>query len=135
MPSTGGRSDCEPVAITAERKVTSSPPSTASVFGPVNSPRPLTMVMPLALTTPVMPFTSPFTMPSLLVCAWPKSSSGSLTRTPIWANVSCASFSACAVCTHVFVGMQPTVMQVPPTRACSIRTTFAPSCAARIAAG
>ncbi len=135
MPVTGGRSDCEPVAITAERKVTSSPPSTAIVFGPVNSPRPFTMVMPLALTTPVMPFTSPSTMPCLFCCAWPKSSSGSLTRTPIWAKVSRASFSAWAVCTHVFVGMQPTVMQVPPTRACSIRTTLAPSCAARIAAG
>ena len=33
MPVTGGRSECEPVAITAERKVTSSPPSTAIVFG------------------------------------------------------------------------------------------------------
>ncbi len=134
-PGTGGRSECEPVAMTAERKVTSSPPSTAIVFGPVNSPRPFTIVMPFALTTPVMPFTRPSTMPVLFCCAWPKSSSGSLTRTPIWAKISRASLSACAVCTHVFVGMQPTVMQVPPTRACSTRTTLAPSWAARIAAG
>ena len=135
MPFTGGRSECDPVAITAERKVTSSPPSTAIVFGPVNAPRPFTMVMPLALTTPVMPFTSPSTMPVLFFWAWPKSSSGSFTRTPSWAKFSRASLRAWAVCTHVLVGMQPTVMQVPPTRPCSIRTTFAPSCAARIAAG
>ncbi len=135
MPLTGGRSECDPVAITAERKVMSSPPSTAMVFGPVNVPRPFTIVIPFALTTPVMPFTRPSTMPTLFFWAWSKSSSGSDTRTPIWANVSRASLSACAVCTHVFVGMQPTVMQVPPTRACSIRTTFAPSCAARMAAG
>ena len=78
MPVTGGRSECDPVAMTAERKVTSSPPSTAIVFGPVNSPRPFTMVIPFALTTPVMPFTSPSTMPCLFCWAWPKSSSGSL---------------------------------------------------------
>ena len=54
---------------------------------------------------------------------------------PSWANVLCASLSACAVCTQVLVGMQPTVMQVPPIRPCSISTTFAPSWAARIAAG
>src|SRR3954469_10983422 len=41
----------------------------------------------------------------------------------------------CAVCTHAFVGMQPTRRQVPPSSGSfSMQTTFAPSCAARIAA-
>ncbi len=135
MPSTGGRSAWEPVATTALLNRTSSPPSTAIVFGLVNVPRPLTTVMPLALTTPVMPLTRPETIDSLFCWAAGKSSSAPLTFTPMRPNVSCASFSACAVCTHVLVGMQPTVMHVPPTRSSSISTTSAPSCAARIAAG
>src|SRR5438045_2880636 len=41
----------------------------------------------------------------------------------------------CAVCTHAFVGMQPTRRHVPPSSGSfSTHTTFAPSCAARIAA-
>src|SRR5581483_1789977 len=44
-------------------------------------------------------------------------------------------FRAWAVCTQALVGMQPTVMQVPPIRSCSISVTLAPSCAALIAAG
>jgi hypothetical protein len=74
-------------------------------------------------------------MPSLLAWAWAKSSSAPAIFTPIWAKLPFASLSACAVCTHVFVGMHPTVMQVPPTRSASISTTRAPSWAARIAAG
>ena len=135
MPSIGGRSARDPVATMALLNRTSSPPSTASVFGLVNVPRPVTTVIPLALTTPVMPLTSPATMVSLLDWAVGKSSAAPSTVTPILANVSCASFSACAVCTHVLVGMQPTVMHVPPTRSCSTSTTFAPSWAARMAAG
>ena len=43
--------------------------------------------------------------------------------------------SAYAVCTHAFVGMQPTRRHVPPSSgSCSMQATFAPSCAARIAA-
>ena len=37
----------------------------------------------------------------------PKSSVGSPTCTPSFANVSPASWYACALCTHAFVGMQP----------------------------
>ena len=52
-----------------------------------------------------------------------------------FANVSPAWWSACAVCTQAFVGMQPTRRQVPPSSgSCSTQTTFAPSWAARIAA-
>ena len=66
---------CDPVATIACLNLTSSPPSTASVFGVlVNVPRPVTTVMPLALTTPVMPLTSPPTMVSLFVWAVGKSS-------------------------------------------------------------
>jgi hypothetical protein len=54
---------------------------------------------------------------------------------PSLSNVSSASFSANAVCTHAFVGMQPMRRHVPPNSgARSIHATLAPSCAARIAA-
>ena len=135
MPSTGGRSACEPVAMIACLKLTSSPPSTAIVFASLKLPRPVTTSMPFALTTPVMPLTRPPTIVSLFFWVVAKSSSTPDTLTPSCANVSLASFNACAVCTQVLVGMQPTVMQVPPTRACSIMTTCAPSWAARMAAG
>ena len=127
MPSTGGRSDCEPVATTADWKRTSSPPSTAIVLASVKTPRPETMAISFALTTPVIPFTSPSTMPCLLAWAWAKSSSAEATFTPSCAKWPFASLSACAVCTHAFVGMHPTVMHVPPTRSASISTTRAPS--------
>ena len=116
-------------------KLTSSPPSTAIVFASLKLPRPVTTSMPFALTTPVMPLTRPPTIVSLFFWVVAKSSSTPDTLTPSCANVSLASFNACAVCTQVLVGMQPTVMQVPPTRACSIMTTCAPSWAARMAAG
>ena len=135
IPSMGGRSDCEPVATIADWNLTSSAPSTAIVLASVNVPLPETIVMSLALTTPVMPFTRPSTMPCLLAWVWVKSSSVPATLTPSWAKWPFASLSACAVCTHVLVGMHPTVMQVPPMRSASIRTTRAPSWAARIAAG
>jgi hypothetical protein len=127
IPSTGGRSDCEPVAITADWNLTSSPPSTAMVFASVNVPFPETIAISLALTTPVMPFTSPSTIPCLLAWAWAKSSSAPETFTPSWAKWPFASFMACAVWTSALVGMHPTVMQVPPTRSASISTTRAPS--------
>ena len=135
MPSTGGRRDCDPVATIADWNLTSSAPSTAIVFASVNAPLPDTMAISFALTTPVIPFTSPSTMPCLFACAWAKSSSAEATLTPSCAKWPFASLSACAVCTHAFVGMQPTVMHVPPTRSASISATRAPSCAARMAAG
>ena len=48
-PGIGGRSGNEPVATIALLNVTSSPPSTRIVFGPVNVPEPLTHSTPLAL--------------------------------------------------------------------------------------
>ena len=52
-----------------------------------------------------------------------------------FAKLSSASLSANAVCTHAFVGMQPTRRQVPPSSGSrSMQATFAPSCAARMAA-
>ncbi len=135
MPSIGGRSDCEPVATIADWNLTSSAPSTAMVFASVNAPRPDTIAISFALTTPVIPFTSPSTIPCLFACVWAKSSSADATLTPSWEKWPFASLSACAVCTHAFVGMQPTVMHVPPMRSASISATRAPSWAARIAAG
>jgi hypothetical protein len=75
------------------------------------------------------------TTPFFHSTAWPKFSCGRETSTPNLANVSLAWWSACAVCTHAFVGMQPTRRHVPPSSgSCSMQTVFAPSCAARIAA-
>ena len=48
-PGIGGRSGNEPVATIALLKLTSSPPSTRIVFGPVNVPAPLTHSTPFAL--------------------------------------------------------------------------------------
>ena len=94
MPSTGGRSGCDPVAMMACLKLTSSPPSTAMVEASLKLPRPVTTSMPLALTTPVMPLTRPPTIASLFFCVVGKSSSTPCTLTPSWANVLLASFSA-----------------------------------------
>ena len=56
-------------------------------------------------------------------------------RPRTWRKLSSASFSAKAVCTHAFVGMQPTRRHVPPSSGSfSIQTARTPSCAARIAA-
>ena len=52
MPGIGGAAGREPVAITALLNWMSSAPSTASVFGPVKRPRPLTTPMPSALSRP-----------------------------------------------------------------------------------
>ena len=70
-----GAADCDPVAMIADWNLTSSPPSTAIVFASVNAPLPDTIAISFALTTPVIPFTSPSTIPCLLACAWAKSSS------------------------------------------------------------
>ena len=60
---------------------------------------------------------------------------GSETLTPSFPNESRAWWRKCAVCTQALVGMQPTRRQVPPSSGSfSMQTTFAPSCAARIAA-
>ena len=134
-PSIGGRSGNEPVATIAWRKVTSSPPSTAIVFASRKRPVPFTHSTLFALnrlaTPPVICATT---------CAFhsfdaPKSSCGSPTRTPNFPKLSCASLSANAVCTHAFVGMQPTRRHVPPSSGSfSMHATVAPSWAARIAA-
>ena len=82
MPSMGGRSGREPLAITADLKLTSSPPSTASVFGPVKTPRPLTTLMPRPFIRPARPLTVPSTIVRRLDCTASKSSARPSTRTP-----------------------------------------------------
>jgi hypothetical protein len=135
IPSIGGRSAYEPVATIALLKVTSSPPSTAIVFASVKRPVPRTHSTPFDLKRLATPPVNWSTILSFQALAAPKSSSGSLTLTPILAKVSSASFRAKAVCTHALVGMHPTRRQVPPSRSSfSMQTVFAPSCAARIAA-
>ena len=134
-PSIGGRSGYEPVAMIADLKVTSSPPSTAIVFASLKRPVPLTHSTPFALNRIATPPVICLTTASFHSLAEAKSSCGSLTCTPSLAKLSSAAFRKKAVWTHAFVGMQPTRRQVPPSSGSfSIQTAFAPSCAARIAA-
>ena len=117
-------------------ELTSSPPSTAIVFASLNRPAPLTHSTPFALKSEATPLVICLTTPAFHSFAAPKSSFGSPTLTPSFAKVSSASLIANAVCTHAFVGMQPTRRHVPPSSGSfSMQAAFAPSCAARIAAG
>src|SRR5581483_5998822 len=132
-PPIGGRIGNEPVATIADLNATSSAPSTASVLASLNRPFPRTHSTPFALKSEATPCVICLTTFAFHSFDAAKSSSGSPTRS--FANVSSASFSANAVCTHAFVGMQPTRRHVPPSASsCSTQTAFAPSCAARIAA-
>ena len=134
-PSIGGRSGNEPVATIADLNVTSSPPSTAIVFASLKRPTPFTHSTPFALKSDATPPVICLTTPAFHWFAVARSSSGSPIWTPSLPNVSCASLSDHAVCTHAFVGMQPTRRQVPPSSGSfSTQATLAPSCAARIAA-
>ena len=134
-PSIGGMIGNEPVATIACLKVTSSPPSTAIVFASLKRPLPFTHSTPFALNRPAIPPVICLTTPFFHSTAVPKSSSGFETLTPNFAKTSSAWCSACAVCTHAFVGMQPTRRQVPPSSgSSSMQAVFAPSWAARIAA-
>ncbi len=134
-PGIGGRSGNEPVATTACLKVTSSPPSTAIVFASLKRPVPFTHSTPFALKSDATPDVICLTTPSFHAFEAAKSSFASPTLTPNFAKCSSASLSANAVCTHAFVGMQPTRRHVPPSSGSfSMQATFAPSCAARMAA-
>ena len=127
-PSIGGRSGKEPVATTALLKVTSSPPSTAIVFASLNRPVPFTHSTPFALKSAATPDVICFTTWAFHWFAVPKSSCGSPTCTPSFANVSSASFSEKAVCTQALVGMHPTRRHVPPSSGSfSMQTALAPS--------
>ena len=134
-PGIGGRIGNEPVATTAEVNVTSSPPSTASVFASLNEPVPFTHSTPFALKSEATPPVICETTLAFHSFDFAKSSCGSATVTPSLPNESRAWWRKCAVCTQAFVGMQPTRRQVPPSSGSfSMQTTLAPSWAARIAA-
>ena len=119
----------------ADLKVTSSPPSTAIVFASLNEPLPLTHSTPFALKSDATPCVICLTTAAFHSFALPNSSWKPPSFTPSFSKVCSASFSAKAVCTHAFVGMQPIRRQVPPSSGSrSMHTVFAPSCAARMAA-
>ena len=131
----GGRSGNEPVAMIADLKLTSCPPSTVSVFASVNVPVPRIHSTPLALNRNATPLVIRFTAAAFHSFATEKSSFGASSLTPSLPKVSSACFSANAVCTHALVGMQPMRRHVPPSSGSrSMHATRAPSCAARIAA-
>ena len=75
-PSIGGRSGNDPVATTAERNVTSSPPSTAIVFASLNVPAPFTHSTPFALNRPATPDVICLMTPAFQALAAAKSSVG-----------------------------------------------------------
>jgi len=134
-PGIGGSSGNDPVAITADLNATSSPPSTEIVFASLKEPAPLTHSTPFALNKEATPLVICLTTAAFHSFACPKSSSGSETVTPSLPKESRAWCRKCAVWTQALVGMQPTRRQVPPSSGSfSMQTTFAPSCAARIAA-
>ena len=91
-PGIGGRIGNEPVATIALLKFTSSPPSTAIVFAPVNVPLPLSHSTPFALNREATPPVIWSTTASFHEATVPKSSDGSAVRTPSLANVSRASW-------------------------------------------
>jgi hypothetical protein len=94
IPSIGGRSGKDPVAMIACLKVMSSPPSTAIVFASLKRPVPLTHSTPFALKRVATPEVSCLTTPAFHSFAVAKSSSGSPTLTPSLAKVSSASLIA-----------------------------------------
>jgi hypothetical protein len=105
------------------------------VFASLKVPLPLTHSTPFALRSPATPLVIWWTTPAFHAFEAAKSSFASPTWTPNFAKLSSASLSANAVCTHAFVGMHPTRRHVPPSSgSISMQATFAPSCAARIAA-
>ena len=85
-PGIGGRRGNDPVATIAERNVTSSPPSTAIVFGPVNVPAPFTHSTPFVLKSDATPPVICFTTASFHSFARGKSSCASETATPVRAE-------------------------------------------------
>ena len=93
MPGIGGRTGYEPVATIALVNVTSSAPSTAIVFGPVNVPVALDPLDAVRLEERrdaaghLIDDARPSTTATV-----PKSSVGSPTCTPSFANVSRASW-------------------------------------------
>ena len=123
------------MATIACLNVTSSAPSTASVCASLKRPAPLTHSTPFALNSPATPLVICLTTAAFQALDAAKSSVAPPTWTPNFAKLSSACLSANAVCTHAFVGMQPTRRQVPPSSgSCSTQATLAPSCAARMAA-
>ena len=96
-PSIGGRNGNEPVAMIACLKLTSSPPSTASVFALVKRPVPLTHSTPFALKSPATPCVICFTTPAFQTLAVAKSSFALLTCTPNLPKLSSTSRNAYAV--------------------------------------
>ena len=90
--------------MTAVPNETSSPSSTARVFASLNVPLPRTQSTPFALKSEAIPPVICETTDVFHSLAAAKSSSGSLTDTPSFANESRAWCRKCAVCTHAFGG-------------------------------
>ena len=84
----GGRIGNEPVATIALVKLTSSPPSTATVFASLKRAAPFTHSTPFALKSEAMPPVICLTTPSFHSFARAKSSCGSPAVTPSLGSIS-----------------------------------------------
>jgi hypothetical protein len=135
-PGMGGVTGYEPVATIADLKlIPRSPLSNAKERASSKRALPWNEVTLFALKSDATPPVICFTTCAFHSLAAAKSSSGFAVRTPSFALISRAAWSACAVDTQAFVGMQPMRRHVPPSSASrSTHATRAPSCAARIAA-
>ena len=135
-PSIGGRIGNDPVATIALEKLSPmSPLSNANERASSNLPLPWNQVTLFALKSDATPPVICFTTAAFHSFAFAKSRAGSPVTTPSFGSISFAAWSAWAVETQAFVGMQPTRRHVPPSSASrSTQATRAPSCAARIAA-
>ena len=137
LPSNGRKGSAtseEPVATMILFAATAPMPSTSIEAAPVRRPVPLSTSIRRAFRIFSTPETSSFTTRDLFA----KSPAGSISTGPPEMPrpfPSRTRSSRCAAPCSAFVGMQPQLRHVPPSDSFSMRQTFAPSCAARIAAG
>jgi hypothetical protein len=132
----GGMIGEEPVAMIALLKLSPRSPRSNTIDVALSKrPAPSNAVTLFALKSEAMPPVICLTTAAFHSFAAAKFNSGSAVTTPSFSLISRAAWSACAVVTHAFVGIQPTRRHVPPSSdSRSTHATRAPSCAARIAA-
>ena len=131
-PGMSGMIGYEPAAMIILSAVYSLS-STFTVFVLINLAFPSTRVILLSFIRAFTPEVSFSTTEARKPCTFSQSTRTSAPTMPIAALPVAASYIS-EVCSIAFVGIQPRLRQVPPTWAFSISVTFAPNCAALIAA-
>jgi len=131
-PGIGMRTGSEPTAKIIQSAVSVLLP-TCIVWASLTIPRPRYTATPLAFKRPSTPPTNVFTIEPLYCCALAQSTSIPETVMPNLADCSLMALNVELTWISAFVGIQPTLRQVPPTLSASIRETLAPIWAALIA--